>query len=311
MILGLRHLFLLIGSSSPPMVPPTQTSPLLFTRETIISPAQNQSKISTWRSSIHISETILSNFNVIHNSSLNTPQNGVTLSSDVIRSSNHIFKLATKREILHSTEQSSEDVTRSSDHIFSLSTISKISHSNVAFPSSDSQNTEMVYSSRTSATSSISGSQVGVASSRSESYQVNPVLSWGRKTAETKKDPGHTETVTISHATATCTTTVCCEASSVYWPRAMESSMNQANRESTHATKMLQMVTAQVTSHFKVSFDRTAGSEMDDTEINTSSSTQSPISASQVSTTLSRLSVTICPSRTGWLQIDLFNSRLN
>lgn len=302
MILGLRHLFLLVGSSSPPMVPPTQTSPLLFTRETIISPAQNQSKISTWRSSIHIS--ILSNFNVIHSSSLNTPQNGVTLSSDVTRSSNHIFTLATKREILHSTEQSSEDVTRSSDHTFSLSTISKISHSNVAFPSSDSQNTEMVYSSRTSATSLISGSQVGVASSRSESYQVNPVLSWGRKTAETKKDAGHTETVTISHATATWTTTVCCEASS-------ESSMNQANRESTHATKMLQMVTAQVTSHFKVSFERTAGSEMDDTEINTSSSTQSPISASQVSTTWSRLSVTISPSRTGWLQIDLFNSRLN
>lgn len=304
---------LLLGSSPPPMVPPTQTSPLLFTKETIISPTQNQSKI-TWRYTINMSETILSNFNAMHSSSLNTPQNGVTLSSDVTRSSNHIFTLATKREILHSTEQSSEDVTRSSYQSFSLSTISKVSHSNFAFPSSDSQNTEMVYSSRTSATISkysISGSHVGVSSSRSESYQVNPVLSWGRKTVETKTDPEHIETISISHTIATSTTSVCCEGSSVHWPRAMESSKHQANRESIHATEMLQMVTAQETSYFKVSFGRPAGSEMDNTEIKTSSSTQSPISTSQVSTTLSRLSITISPSRTGWLQIDVFNLKLN
>ena len=293
---------LLLGSSSPPMVPPTQTSPLLFTRETIISPTQNQSKI-TWRYTVNMSETILSNFNAIHSSSLNTSQNGVTPSSDVTRSSKLIFTLATKRGILHLTEQSSEDVTRSSDHTFSLSTISKISLSNVAFPSSDSQNTEMVYSSRTSATTSKSGSHVAVSSSRSESYQVNSVLSWGRKTVETKTDLGHIETISISRTIATSTTRECCEGSSVQWPRAMESSKHQPNRESIHATEMLQMVTAQETSYFKVSFERTAGSEMDDTEIKTSSSTQSPISTSQVSTTLSRLSITISPSRTGWLQI--------
>lgn len=294
------------------MVPPTQTSPLLFTRETIISPTQNQSR-STWHYTVNISETILSNVNAMHSSSLTTTctQNGVPLSSDVTRSSNHIFTLATKTEILHSTEQSSEDVTRSSGHTFSLSTISKISHSNVAFPSSDSQNTEMVYPSRTSATSLISGSYVGVASSSSESYQVNTVLSWGRKTVETKTDPGHIETISISHTIATSTTSVCCEGSSVHWPRAMESTKHQANRESIHATEMLQMVTAQETSYFKVSFERPAGSEMDDTEIKTSSCTQSPLSTSQVSTTLSRLSITTSPSRTGWLQIDLFNFRLN
>ena len=292
------------------MVPPTQTSPLLFTRERIISPTQNQSKITS-RYTINMSETILSNFNAIHSSSLNTPQNGVTLCSDVTRSSNHIFTLVAKREILHSTEQSSEDVTRSSDHTFSLSTISKILHSNVAFPSSDSQNTEMVHSSRTFATSSISGSHVGVLSSRSESYQVNPVLSWGRKTVETKTDPGHIETISISHTIATSTTRVCCEGSSVHWPRAMESSKHQANRGSVHATEMLQMVTAQETSYFKVSFDWTAGSEMEQAEIKTSSSTQSPLSTSQVRTTWSRLSITISPSRTGWLQFDLFNFRLN
>ena len=247
----------------------------------------------------------------MHSSSLNTPQNGVALSSDVTRSSNHIFTLATKREIFHSTEQSAKDVKRSSDHTFSQSTISKISHSNVAFPSSDSQNTETVYSSRTSATSLISGSHVGVASSRSESYQVNPVLSWGRKTVETKTDPGHIETISISHTIATSTTSVCCEGSSVHWPRAMESSKHQANRESIHATEMLQMVTVQEASYFKVSFERPAGSEMEKAEIKTSSSTQSPLSTSQVSTTLSRLSITISPSRTGWLQFDLFNFKLN
>lgn len=276
------------------MVPPTQTS-LLFTKETIISP----------------SDTILSNFNAMHSSSLNTPQNGVTLSSGVTRSSNLIFTLATKREILHSTEQPSEDVTRSSDHTFSLSTLSKISHLNVAFPSSDSQNTEIVYSSRTSATTSKSGSHVGVSSSRSESYQVNSVLSWGRKTVETKTDPGHIGTISISHTMATSTTSVSCEGSSVHWPRAMESSKHQANRESIHATEMLQIATEQETSYFKVSFERPAGSEMEDTEIKISSSTQSPISTSQVSTTLSGLSITISPSRTGWLQIDLFNLKLN
>ena len=247
----------------------------------------------------------------MHSSSLNTPQNGVALSSDVTRSSNHIFTLATKREIFHSTEQSAKDVKRSSDHTFSQSTISKISHSNVAFPSSDSQNTETVYSSRTSATSLISGSHVGVASCRSESYQVNPVLSWGRKTVETKRDPGHIETISISHTIATSTTSVCCEGSSVHWPRAMESSEHQANRESIHATEMLQMVTAQEASYFKVSFERPAGSEMEKAEIKTSSSTQSPLSPSQVSTTLSRLSITISPSRTGWLQFDPFNFKLN
>ena len=290
------------------MVPPTQTSPLLFTRETIISPTQNQSKI-TWRYTVNMSETIRSNFNAMHSSSLNTPQNGVTLSSDVTRPSNHIFTLATKREILHSTEQSSKAVTRSSDHddhTFSLS----ISHPNVAFPSSDSQNTEMVYPSRTSATSLISGSYVGVASSRSESYQVNSVLSWGRKTVETKTDPGHIETISISHTIATSTTSVCCEGSSIHWPRAMESSMHQANRESIHATEMLQMVTAQETSYFKVSFAWTARSEMEQAEIKTSSSTQSPLSTSQVSTTLSRLSITISPSRTGWLQIWPFQFKV-
>ena len=292
------------------MVPPTQTSPLPFTRETIISPTQNQSKI-TWRYTINISETILSNFNAMHSSSLNTTQNGVTLSSDVTRPSNHIFKLATEREILHSTEQHSKDVTRSSDHTFSLSTLSKISHLNVAFPSSDSQNTEMVYSSRTFATTSKSGSHVAVSSSRSESYQVNSVLYWGRKTVETKTDLGRIETISISHTIATSTTSVCCEGSSVHWPRAMESSKHQANRESIHATEMLQMVPAQETSYFKVTFDWTAGSEMEQAEIKTSSSPQSPLSTSQVSTTLSRLSITISPSRTGWLQIDLFNFRLN
>ena len=292
------------------MVPPTQTSPLLFTRETIISPTQNQSR-STWCYTVNISETILSNFNAMHSSSLNTPQNGVTLSSDVTRSSNHIFMLATKREILHSTEQPLEDVTRSSDHSLSLSTISKISLSNVVFPSSDSQKTEMVYSSRTFATSSISGSHVGVVSSRSESYQVNPVLSWGRKTVQTKTDPGNIETISISRTIATSTTSVCCEGSSVHWPRAMESSRYQANRESIHATKMLQMVPAQETSYFKVSFDWTAGSEMEQAEIKTSSPTQSPLSTSQISTTFSRLSITVSPSRTGWLQIDLFNFKLN
>ncbi|XP_073245305.1 uncharacterized protein [Porites lutea] len=156
----------------------------------------------------------------------------------------------------------------------------------------------MVYSSRTSATTSKSGSHVGVSSSRSESYQVNSVLSWGRKTVETKTDPGHIGTISISHTIATSTTRECCEGSSVHWPRAMESSKHQANRESIHATELLQMVTAQETSYYKVSFERTAGSEMDDTEIKTSSSTQSPISTSQVSTTLSRLSITISPSRT-------------
>lgn len=292
------------------MLPPTQTSPLLFTRETIVSPTQNQSR-STWRYTVNISETILSNFNTMHSSSLNTPQNGVTLSSDVTRSSNHIFMLATKREILHSTEQSSEDVTRSSDHTFSLSTISKISLSNVAFPSSDSQNTEMVYPSRASATRLISGSHVGVASSRSGSYQVNPVLSWGRKTVQTKTDARHIETISISRTIATSTTSVCCQGSSIHWPRAMESSRHQANRESIHATEMLQMVPVQETSYFKVSLDWTAGSEMEQAEIKTSSSTQSPLSTSQVSTTLSRLSITISPLRTGWLQFDLFNFRLN
>ena len=292
------------------MVPPTQTSQLPFTRETIISPTQNQSKI-TWRYTINVSETILSNFNAMHSSSLNTTQNGVTLSSDVTRPSNHIFKLATEREILHSTEQHSKDVTRSSDHTFSLSTLSKISHLNVAFPSSDSQNTEIVYSSRTSATTSKSGSHVAVSSSRSESYQVNSVLYWGRKTVETKTDLGRIETISISHTIATSTTSVCCEGSSVHWPRAMESSKHQANRESIHATEMLQMVPAQETSYFKVTFDWTAGSEMEQAEIKTSSSPQSPLSTSQVSTTLSRLSITISPSRTGWLQIDLFNFRLN
>ena len=292
------------------MVPPTQTSPLPFTRETIISPTQNQSKI-TWRYTINISETILSNFNAMHSSSLNTTQNGVTLSSDVTRPSNHIFTLATEREILHSTEQPSKDVTRSSDHTFSLSTLSKISHLNVAFPSSDSQNTEMVYSSRTSATTSKSGSHVAVSSSRSESYQVNSVLSWGRKTVETKTDPGHIGTISISHTMATSTTSVCCEGSSVHWPRAMESSKHQANRESIHATEMLQIAIAQETSYFKVSFERPAGSEMEKAEIKTSSSTQSPLSTSQDSTTLSRLSITISPSRTGWLQFDLFNFKLN
>lgn len=291
------------------MVPPTQTSPLLFTRETMILPTQNQSKI-TWRYTINVSETILSNFNAMHSSSLNTTQNGVTLSSDVTRPSNHIFTLATEREILHSTEQPSKDVTRSSDHTFSLSTLSKISHLNVAFPSSDSQNTEMVYSSRTSATTSKSGSYAAVSSSRSESYQVNSGLSWGRKTVETKTDLGHIETISISHTIATSTTRECCEGSSVHWPRAMESSIRQANKESTHAIEMLQMVTAQETSYFKVSFERTAVSEMDDTEIKTSSSTQSPISTSQVSTTLSSLSITISPSRTGWLQIWPFQFKV-
>ena len=292
------------------MVPPTQTSPLLFIRETMILPTQNHRKI-TWRYTINVSETILSNFNAMHSSSLNTTQNGVTLSSDVTRPSNHIFTLATEREILHSTEQTSKDVTRSSDHTFSLSTLSKISHLNVAFPSSDSQNTEMVYSSRTSATTSKSGSYVAVSSSRSESYQVNSVLSWGRKTVETKTDLGHIETISISHTIATSTTSVCCEGSSVHWPRAMESSKHQANRESIHATEMLQMVTVQEASYFKVSFERPAGSEMEKAEIKTSSSTQSPLSTSQVSTTLSRLSITISPSRTGWLQFDLFNFKLN
>ena len=292
------------------MVPPTQTSPLLFIRETIILPTQNHRKI-TWRYTINVSETILSNFNAMHSSSLNTTQNGVTLSSDVTRPSNHIFTLATEREILHSTEQPSKDVTRSSDHTLSLSTLSKISHLNVAFPSSDSQNTEMVYSSRTSATTSKSGSHVAVSSSRSESYQVNSVISWGRKTLQTKTDLGHIETISISHTIATSTTSVCCEGSSVHWPRAMESSKHQANRESIHATEMLQMVTVQEASYFKVSFERPAGSEMEKAEIKTSSSTQSPLSTSQVSTTLSRLSITISPSRTGWLQFDLFNFKLN
>ena len=292
------------------MVPPTQTSPLLFIRETMILPTQNHRKI-TWRYTINVSETILSNFNAMHSSSLNTTQNGVTLSSDVTRPSNHIFTLATEREILHSIEQPSKDVTRSSDHTFSLSTLSKISHLNVAFPSSDSQNTEMVYSSRTSATTSKSGSYVAVSSSRSESYQVNSVLSWGRKTVQTKTDLGHIETISISHTIATSTTSVCCEGSSVHWPRAMESSKHQANRESIHATEMLQMVTVQEASYFKVSFERPAGSEMEKAEIKTSSSTQSPLSTSQVSTTLSRLSITIPPSRTGWLQFDLFNFKLN
>ena len=301
---------LLLGSSSPPMVPPTQTSPLLFTRETMILPTQNQSKI-TWRYTINVSETILSNFNAMHSSSLNTTQNGVTLSSDVTRPSNHIFTLATEREILHSTEQPSKDVTRSSDHTFLVSTLSKISHLNVTFPSSDIQNTEMVYSSRTSATTSKSGSHVAVSSSRSESYQVNSVISWERKTVQTKTDLGHIETISISHTIATSTTSVCCEGSSVHWPRAMESSKHQANRESIHATEMLQMVTVQEASYFKVSFERPAGSEMEKAEIKTSSSTQSPLSTSQVSTTLSRLSITISPSRTGWLQFDLFNFKLN
>ena len=299
-----------LGSSSPPMVPPPQTSPLLFTRETMILPNQNQSKI-TWRYTINVSETILSNFNATHSLSLNTTQNGVTLSSDVTRPSNQIFTLATEREILHSTEQPSKDVTRSSDHTFLVSTLSKISHLNVAFPSSGIQNTEMVYSSRTSATTSKSGSHVAVSSSRSESYQVNSVLSWGRKTVQTKTDLGHIETISISHTIATSTTSVCCEGSSVHWPRAMESSKHQANRESIHATEMLQMVTVQEASYFKVSFERPAGSEMEKAEIKTSSSTQSPLSTSQVSTTLSRLSITISPSRTGWLQFDLFNFKLN
>ena len=276
----------------------------------MILPTQTHRKI-TWRYTINVSETILSNFNAMHSSSLNTTQNGVTLSSDVTRPSNHIFTLATEREILHSTEQPSKDVTRSSDHTFSLSTLSKISHLNVAFPSFDSQNTEMVYSSRTSATTSKSGSHVAVSSSRSESYQVNSVISWGRKTVQTKTDLGHIETISISHTIATSTTSVCCEGSSVHWPRAMESSKHQANRESIHATEMLQMVTVQEASYFKVSFERPAGSEMEKAEIKTSSSTQSPLSTSQVSTTLSRLSITISPSRTGWLQFDLFNFKLN
>ena len=301
---------MLLGSLSPPMVPPTQTSPLLFIRETIILPTQNHRKI-TWRYTINVSETILSNFNAMHSSSLNTTQNGVTLSSDVTRPSNQIFTLATEREILHSTEQPSKDVTRSSDHTFLVSTLSKISHLNVTFPSSDIQNTEMVYSSRTSATTSKSGSHVAVSSSRSESYQVNSVISWGRKTVQTKTDLGHIETISISHTIATSTTSVCCEGSSVHWPRAMESSKHQANRESIHATEMLQMVTVQEASYFKVSFERPAGSEMEKAEIKTSSSTQSPLSTSQVSTTLSRLSITISPSRTGWLQFDLFNFKLN
>lgn len=292
------------------MVPPPQTSPLLFTRETMILPNQNQSKI-TWHYTINVSETILSNFNATHSLSLNTTQNGVTLSSDVTRPSNQIFTLATEREILHSTEQPSKDVTRSSDHTFLVSTLSKISHLNVAFPSSGIQNTEMVYSSRTSATTSKSGSHVAVSSSRSESYQVNSVLSWGRKTVQTKTDLGHIETISISHTIATSTTSVCCEGSSVHWPRAMESSKHQANRESIHATEMLQMVTVQEASYFKVPFERPAGSEMEKAEIKTSSSTQSPLSTSQVSTTLSRLSITISPSRTGWLQFDLFNFKLN